>query len=273
MKAVKQNKARCLGLVMVSCLIMAGATSPAMAAQETKGMELIPAGTFAPFFIRKSDKDVTSQPMHIDAFWLDAYPVTNQQYKTFVVSHPEWGKSGIKEVFTDPHYLAHWSSDRTWSSPHRGDQPVTNVSWFAAKAYCEAQGKTLPTTDQWEYVLADQGRNQDRVRDRALAWYGQTNQHNIPIVDNTTKNGFGIYAMVGVIWEWTLDFNSSMTGSELRDNDGKDKGMFCGAGSAGVKDATDYASFMRYALRSSLRASYVTDNLGFRCVREIYSER
>jgi formylglycine-generating enzyme required for sulfatase activity len=40
---------------------------------------------------------------------------------------------------------------------------------------------------------------------------------------------------------------------------------FCGAGAATAADATDYATFMRYAFRSSLRASYTVRNLGFRC--------
>ena len=40
---------------------------------------------------------------------------------------------------------------------------------------------------------------------------------------------------------------------------------FCGSGSIGVSDATDYPAFMRYALRSSLKANYTVENVGFRC--------
>jgi formylglycine-generating enzyme len=32
-----------------------------------------------------------------------------------------------------------------------------------------------------------------------------------------------------------------------------------------VADTTDYPAFMRYSMRASLKASYTTDNLGFRC--------
>ncbi len=45
---------------------------------------------------------------------------------------------------------------------------MTDVSWFAAQAYCKARGLRLPTTEQWEYALADAGRGQDGVRARSL---------------------------------------------------------------------------------------------------------
>ena len=40
-----------------------------------------------------------------------------------------------------------------------------------------------------------------------------------------------------------------------------------GAASLGARDTGDYAAFMRYAFRQSLRGAYTVHNLGFRCAR------
>ena len=44
--------------------------------------------------------------------------------------------------------------------------------------------------------------------------------------------------------------------------------LFCGAGAVGAKNTTEYAAFMRQALRSSLKANNTTSSLGFRCARD-----
>jgi formylglycine-generating enzyme required for sulfatase activity len=44
--------------------------------------------------------------------------------------------------------------------------------------------------------------------------------------------------------------------------------LFCGAGSVGAKDPGNFAAFMRFGFRSSLRAGYTVHNLGFRCAKD-----
>jgi formylglycine-generating enzyme required for sulfatase activity len=170
----------------------------------------------------------------------------------------------VKPIFADAHYLAHWPADlvlRTGDS----ERPVTNVSWFAAQAYCEAQGKSLPTTDQWEYALADRGRNASVLRHEILAWYATPGSREIPAVQSATANDYGVRGLNGLVWEWTLDFNSLLSSQDLRSSGSR----FCGGGSIGAADASDYASFMRYAMRASLKAAYSTANLGFRCAGNV----
>jgi len=203
----------------------------------------------------------------VQGFWLDRYPVANNQFLSFVTSHPEWRKTEVKPVFADQHYLESWPSDETWGDIEAASQPVTGVSWFAANAYCRAVGKTLPTTDQWEYALADNGRNKRRVDEKILEWYGRPNALHLPPVGQSFENGYGIRGLVGLVWEWTLDFNGAMSGAELRQT-GKDKNLFCSGAGLAATDATDYASFLRYSMRASLKAAYSTPNLGFRCAKE-----
>ena len=141
---------------------------------------------------------------------------------------------------------------------------VVDGSWFAAEAYCEARGAELPSTDQWEYALADHDRTRTALRQQILAWYGRPNAQ-LPDVQSTVSNGYGVRGLVGMVWEWTLDFNSVMSGEDLRSSGAR----FCGGSSIGAADASDYASFMRYAMRASLKAPYTTGNLGFRCAASV----
>ena len=143
------------------------------------------------------------------------------------------------------------------------------MSWFAAEAYCEAHDATLPFTEQWEFALADQGRAQNEVNLAFLDWFAKPNSDALPKVGATQPNGFGVKDLVGIVWEWTYDFDAFMTGTEQRNTDSKDNAAFCGAGSTGVADATNYPAFMRYAMRTSLKAHYTTQNLGFRCAADI----
>jgi len=148
------------------------------------------------------------------------------------------------------------------------DAPVTRVSWFAASAYCQSRGKDLPTVEQWERAAAGGGKDPAATRDRILEWYGRPASDSLAEVGRGAPNAYGVHDMHGLIWEWTLDFNSAMVSTESRDPGARDDPLFCGSGSLGAADPSDYATFMRYAMRNSLRASYTTGTLGFRCARE-----
>jgi formylglycine-generating enzyme len=231
-------------------------------------MVSIPAGDYVPFFQESPGKGKVGSANaseRMRAFRLDAFPVTNGQYLDFVREHPEWRRSRVKPLFADRHYLAHWRGDFELPDDKAASEPVTNVSWFAAEAYCEARGLRLPLTEQWEYALADQGRKQAEVEQQSLDWFSAPNPQRLRAVGQGKPNAYGVYDLVGLVWEWTLDNNSFMTGTEQRNTSSKDDAAFCGSGSIGVNDPTNYPAFMRYAMRSSLKANYTVENVGFRC--------
>jgi formylglycine-generating enzyme required for sulfatase activity len=60
-----------------------------------------------------------------------------------------------------------------------------------------------------------------------------------------------------------------MVTGESRADTGLERDLFCGAGALGAADTSDYAAFMRAALRSSLKANNTTTSLGFRCARDV----
>ena len=254
--------------IALAAAALTASEAASVAAEVEPGMVAAPAGLYTPFLKEKAlnagDQAPTSA-RRIEAFRIDVEPVTNAQFLEFVTAHPEWRKSQIKALFADERYLRGWPSDLRLADSAARAEPVTDVSWFAAEAYCKARGLKLPTTDQWEYALADDGRGQDAVRRRSLEWFAVPNSARLPAIGGGPANGFGVKDMVGLVWEWTLDFDAYTITPESRDPNGKDGASFCGGAAAGAADPTDYPAFMRYSMRASLKASYTADNLGFRC--------
>tara|TARA_Y100001937_G_scaffold23899_1_gene34299 strand:- start:359470 stop:360174 length:705 start_codon:yes stop_codon:yes gene_type:complete len=222
----------------------------------------VPAGTIRPFLDGKN-----AEPVQIQAFLMDRYPVTNAQFADFVAANPEWGPGRKPDLFADENYLQHWVE----AKERRNSLPVTNVSFFAAEAYCESQGMRLATTYEWEYAAAFPSAESPREssRDfaaRILSWYAKTG-NELRVVGTGYRNVLGIYDLHGLIWEWTEDFNSATVGGDSRD--AGESGLFCGAAATAASDPSQYANFMRYAFRSGLQARSTSKNLGFRCVRDI----
>jgi formylglycine-generating enzyme required for sulfatase activity len=230
-------------------------------------MVVVPAGSYLPF---QREKDANgaeaapAPPRSVAAFRMDVEPITNAQFLAFVTAHREWRKSEVKPIFAEDRYLKRWLADLELPDAAAAQLPVTNVSWFAAQAYCKARGLRLPTTEQWEYALTDAGRGANALRQRSLEWFAEPNGAHPPAITNLV-NGYGVGDLVGLVWEWTIDFDANATTAESRDPNGKNTGQFCGGTAAGVADVTDYPAFMRYAMRASLKAAYTADNLGFRC--------
>ncbi len=231
-------------------------------AQESK-MVLVKGGSFVPLYGATS-----KNPVIVKSFFIDIYPVTNSDYLSFIKKKSDLSKSKIKGIFADKSYLQYWTSDFDFGNANP-KSPVTNVSWFAAKKYCEFLGKRLPTMDEWEYVaMADEKKTDARTRSEfnkyILSWYEKSKTYENSI-GKTFKNYWGVYDMHGLVWEWTADFNSIFLSGESRKDKSEDKNLFCGSASVNATDLMDYAAFMRYAFRGSLKAQYSTKNLGFRC--------
>ncbi len=235
--------------------------------QSEKGMVPIQGGSYIPLY------GTDSVTVVVRDFLMDVYPVTNRQFLAFVKTYPEWKKSRVKKLFADDNYLANWKADTDYGILP-SDGPVTGISWFAAKKYCECQGKRLPTVDEWEYVaMADQNtadaRKKTDYNQFILSWY-ETPKTYKNVIGSTFRNFWGVYDLHGLVWEWTLDFNSVLISGESRKDVDKDSNLFCGSAAVGASDLMNYAAFMRYAFRGSVKARYAVRNLGFRCVRDLY---
>ncbi len=250
-------------LLIVSCFITI--TGFCQQKSSTTNMVNIKGGSYIPMYSKGSQK------IKVDSFEMDVYLVPNSDFLAFVKTNPEWKKSKVKSIFADSNYLKQWNSDLTFNKD-LAKSPVVNVSWFAAKKYCECQGKRLPETAEWEIAARASETKADAGKDPGfnqwvLNWVTNPNPATLPSVGSTFKNYFGVYDLHGLVWEWTYDFNSALTTGESRGNSSLDNTLFCGGGSFASKDINNYASFMRFAMRSSVKAKFCVANLGFRCVK------
>ncbi|MCC6902408.1 MAG: formylglycine-generating enzyme family protein [Polyangiaceae bacterium] len=232
----------------------------------------VPRGTHRPQFAPSSEES----EIVVEELLVAKTPTTNADFLRFVRRHPEWRRDRVSRLFADDGYLAHWKAE-TELEVRLAKQPVTNVSWFAARAYCAAEGARLPTDAEWARVAAaspnrPDGREDPKWSKAILDWYAKPSRGPERDVGAGAPNFWGISDLHGLVWEWVLDFNSTLVTSDSRNTQSNDKTSFCGAGALAARDPEDYASFMRTAFLSSLGARNVARHLGFRCVRDTEKE-
>lgn len=234
--------------------------------KEVSGLVTIPAGEYVPLYT--TDKT----PRRVEAFQLDVTSVTKREYLAFLTKNPRWQRSKISKMFADESYLKDWQGDL--DPGNRLDSPVTHVSWFAARAFAKFHGKRLPTVDEWEYVARADATTANATADDAytqmiLDWYAARPVDPLPDPSTFPENFHGVRALHGLIWEWVEDFNNAMVTGESRGDTGLERNLFCAGGALSATDVRNYAAFMRYAFRSSLKGQYTTANLGFRCAASL----
>jgi formylglycine-generating enzyme required for sulfatase activity len=226
-------------------------TLGAIAALASAGMVHVPAGDYLPI------RGMGGMRMHVAAFEMDAHAVTRGDYLAFVRAHPEWRREKVDAKRADASYLADWRGPLDPGDSTDARRPVTSVSWYAATAYCEAQHKRLPSTDEWEYVAVASDVSRDGTRDRAfmsrlLALYASRTATAPPPVGSGFRNVYGIEGLHGSVWEWTRDFKpAEMTN--------------CAGAAMGASDPSNYPALLREAFRSALTERSTARMLGFRC--------
>ena len=259
----------CFILLSVSLLSASDAPTPT----PPQGMIYLPGGSYKPLYA----KEVTSRIA--PGCFLSEVPVTNAQFLTFVREHPTWQRSKVTKEMADANYLRAWAGDLDLGpeAEKMSMAPVTNVSWFAARAYAEAYGQRLPTQDEWEFAAradatrADASTDQRFLR-KLLEWYAKPTVGVLPDVTTSEANVYGLRGLHGLVWEWVHDFNSTMIVGDSRGDDSLERKLFCGAGSLLASDVSNYAAFMRYAFRSSLKGNYCIGSLGFRTAKSLHDD-
>ena len=154
-------------------------------------MIYVPAGTFEMGEVEILGRELMVHDVHVDAFYIGKYEVTNKQFKKFLDANPQWSKRHVAREYTGEE-----------------NHPVDYVTWFAAKAYCEWAGGRLPTEAEWEKACRAGSSTKyccgDTLKDLSkYAWYSQSSGRDIRLVGSLLPNAWGIYDMHGNIREWT----------------------------------------------------------------------
>ena len=208
-------------------------------------------------------------------FALRREPVTNAEFLAFAKTHPQWQRGNVAPIFAESRYLAHWQSATALGKDALPDQPVTQVSWFAAQAFCASENARLPSWNEWEFAAAADttradARSDPAWRERILNWYSRPSNAAVARVGGDA-NFYGVRDLHGLVWEWVDDFGALLVASDSRDQNDPDRLKFCGAGALNLRDRDNYAVLMRVAMLSALKAADTTVNLGFRCARSTSS--
>jgi formylglycine-generating enzyme required for sulfatase activity len=206
------------------------------------GMAPIDGGRFRMGSNEHYPEERPARMVAVESFWMGLHPVTNADFKRFVAATAyvtDAERHGSSLVFSPPAQAVDlrnpqaWWNDcagATWHSPEgpgsaineRAQHPVVHVSVADARAYCAWAGMRLPREAQWEYAarggldgttyawgneFAPDGRQM------ANTWQGEFPWQNLCLdgfertspVGSFPPNGYGLYDMIGNVWEWTED--------------------------------------------------------------------
>lgn len=241
-------------LIMTPCV---NAAEKTIALKDGSELIYIPEGKFD----MGSEERPYMKPVHkvkLKAFYIGKYEVTNAQYKKFC--------DKIKRAYPKN---PPWNNDYFLAKP---DYPVVNVDWYDAAAYAKWAGGRLPTEAEWEraaragtttFYYWGEEVSGDHLNMSGVGGRDQW-EHTSP-VGSFPPNQFGLYDILGNVYEWVADFydENYFSRSPSENPKGPQKGRFRILKDNGWQGANSYGPAERYAQEPSM----VGGDRGFRIAK------
>ena len=153
------------------------------------------------------------------------------------------------------------------------DHPMTRVSQEEAQAYCQWAGGRLPTEAEWEYAArAGQkgaypwGSKPDRNKANALGERGDDKFEYTGPVKSFEPNAFGLYDMLGNVWEWVADWYApdayASTETSVTDPKGPESGIARVSRGGGW-----YGGPKELRVSARGKRQELSNEVGFRCAK------
>jgi formylglycine-generating enzyme len=225
-----------------------------------------------------------SAPRHrvrLDAFEIDRFEVTNEEFRRFLLDNPSWRPDRIDPALHNGHYLRDWTGLEY--PPGTARRPVVNVTWYAAMAYARWVGKRLPTEAEWEVAARGGSATAiypwgDRPPDSTLVNFAGAEISHVVDVGRYPPNGYGLYDMAGNAWEYVLDEYGAYSSRE-QVNPVAGGSVACATPDCGVATRRVIRGGSWGASPANLWVGYrdshppngAGDHVGFRCARSISS--
>ena len=219
----------------------------------------IPAGPFTRGTMAGGYDEQPEQLVHLSAYSIDRYEVTNHHYQQFVDA------TGHRKPGPPARYAKNLARMRGVN------QPTVYVSWHDADAYCRWKGKRLPTEAEWEKAM--------RGTDARLWPWGNRNDPgaaNHARVDDgfevtapvgffkKDSSPFEIFDGAGNVMEWVADWygEAIYRDGAMKDPRGPEHGVFKVMRGGGY---TTTGSDLRITTRSKMVPDFRDETIGFRC--------